>query len=141
MFRISSTRILAEKIREFWIEAPLVAAKYRAGQFVIIRLSDDGERIPLTVVETVPAKGLIRLIVQEAGKSTHEMCELKAGDALQDVVGPLGKPTHIEKWGNLMIIGGGVGAAPVLPMAKAAKEAGNKVFAIVGARSKDLRIC
>ncbi len=140
MFRIHSTATLAEKIREFWVEAPLVAVKYRAGQFVIIRLTDEGERIPLTVVETKPAEGLIRLIVQEAGKSTHEMCEMKAGDALQDVVGPLGKATHIETWGNLIIIGGGVGAAPVLPMAKAARAAGNKVYAIVGARSKELLI-
>jgi ferredoxin--NADP+ reductase len=140
MYRIHSTTTLAAKIREFWVEAPLVATKYRAGQFVIIRVTDDGERIPLTVVETKPAEGLVRLIVQEAGKSTHEMCEMKPGDALQDVVGPLGQATHIEMWGNLVIIGGGVGAAPVLPMAKAARAAGNKVFAIIGARSQELLI-
>jgi ferredoxin/flavodoxin---NADP+ reductase len=140
MHKIHSCRVLAEKIREYWVEAPLIARKYRAGQFVIIRISDHGERIPLTVVETKPKEGLIRLIVQEAGHSTMELAAFKAGDSILDVVGPLGKATHIEKWGNLMIIGGGVGAAPVLPMAKAAREAGNKVYSIVGARSKDLLI-
>jgi ferredoxin--NADP+ reductase len=140
MHRIHSTRTLAEKIHEYWVEAPLIARKYRAGQFVIIRLHDQGERVPLTVVETKPEEGLIRLIVQEAGKTTTQLAALHAGDNILDVVGPLGKATHIENWGNLMIIGGGVGAAPVLPIAIAARAAGNKVFAIVGARSKDLLI-
>jgi len=140
MHLIHSSRILAEKIHEYWVEAPLVARKYKAGQFVIIRLHDHGQRIPLTVVEVDPKKGLIRLIVQEAGKSTREMSHMKAGDAFMDVVGPLGKPTHLENWGNLVAVCGGVGAAPLLPIAKAAAQAGNAVYAVIGARSKDLMI-
>lgn len=137
---IHSTRELAEKIHEYWVEAPLIARKYRAGQFVIIRLHDMGERLPFTVVETDLQKGLIRMIVQEAGKSTLEMARYQAGDSILDVVGPLGKATHLENWGNVIIIGGGVGAAPVLPIAKAAREKGNTVYAIVGARTKNLLI-
>jgi len=140
MHLIHSTRLLADKIHEYWVEAPLIARKYRAGQFVIIRTHDHGERVPLTVVETNPEQGLIRLIVQEAGKTTTEMAAMKAGDGILDVVGPLGKATHLENWGNLMIIGGGVGAAPVLPIAIAARKLGNTVYAIVGARTKDLLI-
>ncbi|MFZ5433147.1 MAG: sulfide/dihydroorotate dehydrogenase-like FAD/NAD-binding protein [Calditrichota bacterium] len=140
MFTIHSTRVLAEKIHEYWVQAPLVARKYRAGQFVIVRTHDHGERIPLTVVQVDPDQGLIRLIVQEAGKSTIEMAKLKAGDAFLDVVGPLGKPTHMENWGNLVAVCGGVGAAPLLPIAKAAAHAGNAVYAVIGARSKDLMI-
>ncbi|HEY3296849.1 MAG TPA: sulfide/dihydroorotate dehydrogenase-like FAD/NAD-binding protein [bacterium] len=140
MHIIHSTRVLAEKIHEYWVEAPLIARKYRAGQFVIIRTHDQGERVPLTVVETKPEEGLIRLIVQEAGKTTTEMAAFKAGDGILDVVGPLGKATHLENWGNLMIIGGGVGAAPVLPIAIAARKLGNTVYSIIGARTKDLLI-
>ena len=140
MYTIHRRRTLAEKVHEFWVEAPLIARKYRAGQFVILRLHDHGERIPLTVVEADTKNGWIRLIVQEAGKTTIELGRCQAGDAILDVVGPLGKPTHIEKWSNVIMIGGGVGAAPVLPMAKAAVAAGNTVYAIVGARSRNLLI-
>jgi len=131
---------LAEKIHEYWVHAPLVANKHRAGQFVIIRSHEHGERIPLTVVGTDKERGLVRLIVQEAGKSTTEMAELKAGDHFQDVVGPLGMPTHMDKWGTLIAIAGGVGAAPLRPIIQAAKEAGNEVCAIIGARTKELMI-
>lgn len=120
------------------MEAPRVAAKHRAGQFVIVRLHNAGERIPLTVVSTRPADGLIRLIIQEAGKSTMEMGALRAGDSFLDVVGPLGQPTHILNWGHLLVVGGGVGCAPLLPIARAAKAAGNRVSAIIGARSAEL---
>jgi len=140
MHRIHSHRILAEKIHEFWIDAPLVARKYRAGQFVIVRTHDLGERIPLTVVEADANSGRIRLIVQEAGKSTILMCRLNAGEHFLDVVGPLGKATHIENWGNLVAVCGGVGAAPLLPIVKAAAHAGNMVYAVIGARSRDLMI-
>ena len=139
-YRIHSHRQLAHLIHEFWIEAPLVANKHKAGQFVIVRMHDHGERIPLTVVQTKPEEGIIRLIVQEAGKSTIEMARLKAGDTMLDVAGPLGMPTHIEKWGNLVVVAGGVGGAPLLPITKAAKKAGNHVCAIIGARSKNLMI-
>jgi ferredoxin--NADP+ reductase len=130
----------AQSIHEFWVEAPLVARKHRAGQFVIIRLSEHGERIPLTIVESDVRRGLIRLIVQAAGKSTNEMARLREGDSILDVVGPLGKATHIQKWGNLAAVGGGVGCAPLLPIVKAAREAGNRVLAIIGARSRSLMI-
>ncbi len=139
-YRIHSHRQLAHLIHELWIEAPLVANKHKAGQFVIVRLHDHGERIPLTVVQTKPEEGIIRLIVQEAGKSTIEMARLRAGDSMLDVAGPLGMPTHIEKWGNLVVVAGGVGGAPLLPITKAAKRAGNHVCAIIGSRSKNLII-
>ena len=127
-------------IHEFWVEAPLVARKHKAGQFVIVRMNEHGERIPLTVVQTKPDDGIIRLIVQEAGKSTIEMARLREGDTFLDVAGPLGMATHIEKWGNLVVLAGGVGGAPLLPITKAAKLAGNHVCAIIGARSKNLMI-
>jgi ferredoxin--NADP+ reductase len=127
-------------IYEFWVEAPLVARKHKAGQFVIVRMNEHGERIPLTVVQTKPDEGLIRLIVQEAGKSTMEMVRLREGDTFLDVAGPLGMATHIENWGNLVVVAGGVGGAPLLPITKAAKKIGNHVCAVIGARSKDLMI-
>lgn len=139
-YLIHSARQLADKIHEYWVEAPRIAAKHAAGQFVILRLHDRGERIPLTVVETNRENGQIRLIVQEAGKTTEEFALLKTGDFILDLVGPLGQATHIHNWGNLVVIGGGVGTAPLLPIAKAAKAGGNRVHAIIGARSKDLLI-
>ncbi|MBL0061361.1 MAG: sulfide/dihydroorotate dehydrogenase-like FAD/NAD-binding protein [bacterium] len=139
-YLIHSARQLADKIYEYWVEAPRIATKHAAGQFIILRLHDHGERIPLTVVETNPQSGQIRLIVQVAGKTTEEFAQLKTGDFILDLVGPLGQATHIHNWGNLIVIGGGVGSAPLLPIAKAAKAGGNKVHAIIGARSKDLLI-
>lgn len=139
-YNIASHRVLAEKIHEYWVEAPLIAQKHQAGQFVIVRGHEQGERIPLTVVQADLERGLIRLIVQEAGKTTTEWGDLKDGDSFLDVVGPLGKPTHIEKWGRLIAVAGGVGAAPLLPIMKAARQAGNQVFGILGARSKSLMI-
>jgi ferredoxin--NADP+ reductase len=139
-FKIHRHSLLAEKIHEYWVEAPLVAAKHLAGQFVIVRSHEHGERIPLTVVGTDKEHGLIRLIVQEAGKSTIEMAGYKSGDSFADVVGPLGTATHIRNWGSLIAIAGGVGAAPLLPIVRAAKEAGNEVCGIIGSRTKDLMI-
>jgi ferredoxin--NADP+ reductase len=138
--KITACNKLAEKIQEYWVEAPLIANKHHAGQFVIVRSHEHGERIPLTVVGTDKEKGLVRLIVQEAGKSTTEMAKLKAGDEFLDVVGPLGMPTHMGNWGSLIAIAGGLGAAPLRPIIQAAKDAGNEVCAIIGARSKDLMI-
>lgn len=139
-YHIHMHRRLADRIHEYWVEAPLIAKKHRAGQFVILRLHEHGERIPLTVVETDSERGLIRLIVQVAGKTTEEFGDYTAGDRILDLVGPLGLQTHIEDWGKLIVIGGGVGAAPLLPIAKAAKAQGNTVHAIIGARSKNLLI-
>ena len=137
---IHSRRLIADKVHEFWAEAPFIARKRKAGQFVIVRTHERGERIPLTIASSDNEKGLVRLIVQEAGKSTIEMAKLQAGDRFEDIVGPLGKPTHIEKWGNVIAIGGGVGCAPLLPIVEACKLAGNRVHAIIGARSRSLMI-
>jgi ferredoxin--NADP+ reductase len=123
------------------IEAPLVAAAAKPGQFVIVCLSAAySERIPLTIAGCDPEKGSIRLIWQAVGKSTTEMAQLKVGDKVENILGPLGKPTHIEKFGTVVCIGGGIGNAPLLPIATAMKQAGNKIITILGARTKELLI-
>jgi ferredoxin--NADP+ reductase len=123
------------------IEAPLVAAAAKPGQFVIICLSTAySERIPLTIAGSDAKKGTIRLIWQAVGKSTAELAELRVGDKVENILGPLGKPTHIEKFGTVVCIGGGIGNAPLLPIATAMKKAGNKVISILGARTKELLI-
>lgn len=122
------------------IQAPLIARKARPGQFVIVRVNEEGERIPLTMADTDPQEGTITLIYQVVGKSTALMKTLKVGEGLQDVCGPLGQPTHIEKWGKVICVGGGTGVAVLHPITKGMKEAGNEVVAIIGARTKDLLI-
>jgi len=122
------------------ISAPLIARKAKPGQFVIIRVNETGERIPLTMADTDPQAGTITLIYQVVGKSTALMKTLKAGDAYQDICGPLGQPTHIEKLGTVICVGGGTGVAVLHPITKGMKEAGNQVKAIIGARTKDLLI-
>jgi ferredoxin--NADP+ reductase len=140
MFPIISKEDLASTISKFVIHAPLVARKRKAGNFVIIRVIETGERIPLTVVDGDPAKGTITLIVQAIGKTTKLLCTKKAGDQLVDVVGPLGNPTPIENHGVVACVGGGVGTAELFPIAKALKDAGNAIHSIIGGRSKDLVI-
>jgi ferredoxin--NADP+ reductase len=122
------------------IEAPLIAKKARPGQFVILKSHEDGERIPLTMAETDPEKGTITIIYMVVGKSTGLFRDLKVGDAYQDVIGPLGKPTHVEKLGEIICVGGGTGVAVLHPITRAMKAAGNTVTCIIGARSKDLLI-
>ena len=123
------------------IEAPLVAAAAKPGQFVIVCLSTAySERIPLTIAGTDAKKGTIHLIWQAVGKSTAELAELRIGDKVENILGPLGKPTHIEKVGTVVCIGGGIGNAPLLPIATAMKKAGNKIITILGARTKELLI-
>ena len=122
------------------IEAPKIAAKAKPGQFVILKANEDGERIPLTMAYTDPEKGIIAIIYQVVGKSTALFKELQVGDSYQDVIGPLGKPTHIEKLGKVICVGGGTGIAVLHPITRALKEAGNHVIAIIGARSKDILI-
>jgi ferredoxin/flavodoxin---NADP+ reductase len=122
------------------IEAPLIAKKARPGQFVILKAHEDGERIPLTMAETDPEKGTITIIYMVVGKSTALFRDLKTGDAYQDVIGPLGKPTHVEKLGDIICVGGGTGVAVLHPITRAMKAAGNHVTCIIGARSKDLLI-
>lgn len=122
------------------IKAPLIAQKAKPGQFVILRVNETGERIPLTMADTDPQAGTITLIYQVVGKSTALMKSLNVGDGYQDICGPLGQPTHIEKWGTVICVGGGTGVAVLHPITKGMKEAGNHVVAIIGARTKDLLI-
>lgn len=140
MNKIWTKEELGPNVTRYVVEAPLVAAHRKPGQFVIIRVSDHGERIPLTIADADPALGRISLIVQAVGKTTREMALLKPGDSLHDIVGPLGKPTHIDTFGTVLCVGGGIGTAPLYPIAKGMKEAGNHVITILGARTKDLLI-
>ncbi|TFH40270.1 MAG: sulfide/dihydroorotate dehydrogenase-like FAD/NAD-binding protein [Chrysiogenales bacterium] len=122
------------------VEAPYVATHRRAGQFIILRIDESGERIPLTIAEADPAGGNITLYYQVVGKTTGWMMELAAGDFIRDIAGPLGHPTEIKKYGTAVCIGGGIGIAPVYPIATALKEAGNRVINIIGARNSELLI-
>lgn len=122
------------------IEAPLIAKKARPGQFVILKANEEGERIPLTMADTDPAKGTITIIYMVVGKSTAIFRDLKVGDSYQDVIGPLGKATHLEKVGKVVCVGGGTGVAVLHPITRGLKEVGNDVTCIIGARNKDLLI-
>jgi ferredoxin--NADP+ reductase len=122
------------------IEAPLIARKARPGQFVILKANEDGERIPLTMADTDPQKGTITIIYMVVGKSTALFRDLQVGDSYQDVIGPLGKATHLEKVGKVICVGGGTGVAVLHPITRALKEIGNDVTCIIGARTKDLLI-
>ena len=122
------------------LDAPLIAGKAKPGQFVIIRLNKEGERIPLSLADINPQEGTISLMVMSVGKTTSEMSTLIEGEDILDVCGPLGQPTHIEKVGRVILVGGGFGVAPLFPIAKAFKAVGNEVTAVLGARSKDLLI-
>lgn len=140
MFKIVSKEQFSEKVFRLRIEAPLIAKAYRAGNFVIVRIGEKGERIPLTIAHADADKGLITLVIQKVGKSSSRLCDLNEGDYIADVVGPLGQPTHIENYGTVVCAGGGVGVAPMLPIATALKKAGNKVISVLAGRSKDLII-
>ena len=129
---------LAPNIKLFEIDQPLIARKVQPGQFVVVRHNEKGERIPLTVADYDRDRGTITVIFQEVGKSTYEMGELTVGDTLLDVVGPLGQPSEIANYGTVVCIGGGVGIAPVYPITRALKAAGNHTIAIIGARTKEL---
>lgn len=140
MYRILEKEILAPTLGRFVIEAPFVAKKRKAGNFVMIRVDENGERIPLTLVDSDPARGTITLIVQAIGKTTMHLMTKRAGDALSDVVGPLGNPTPIENHGTVVCIGGGVGTAELYPIARALRDAGNGIISIIGGRSRELVI-
>ena len=140
MFEITEKIELAHTVYQYKIKAPLIAKKRKAGQFVVFRLNEMGERVPLTIVDSDNNDGTITIIMQEVGKSTAMLGNMIPGDMILDVVGPLGKPTHIENFGIAVCVGGGIGTAPVYPIAKALKEAGNKVISIIGARNKSLLI-
>ena len=140
MNKIVGKEYLSEKVVKFEIEAPLIAKKRKAGHFVIVRIGEKGERIPYTIVTSDPQKGTITLVVQNVGKSSGKFCKLNVGDYVTDLVGPLGKATHIENFGTVLCAGGGVGIAPILPIVEAMKKADNKVIAILAARTKELII-
>jgi ferredoxin/flavodoxin---NADP+ reductase len=138
--KIFEKTAIADGICRFIIEAPKIAKKRKAGNFVIIRANEYAERIPLTIVDSDAERGSITLIVQSVGKSTRLLNSLCSGDELADVIGPLGHPTPIDSFGSVACVGGGVGTAEVLPIARAAKAAGNEVISIIGARTKGLLI-
>lgn len=140
MFRIVEARFLAPEVKLFRIEAPRIARKRKAGQFVILRVHDHGERIPLTIADSDPASGTVTLVVQGVGKTTKMLNGLAAGDSICDIVGPLGLPSHVDAVGTVVVIGGGLGTAIAYPTAKAFKEAGNRVISIVGGRSRSFVI-
>ena len=130
----------SEKVFLFEIEAPLIAKSRKAGNFVIVRVGENGERMPLTIADADIEKGTITIVVQEVGLSSTKLCNLNEGDFITDVVGPLGNPTHIEKFGTVICAGGGVGVAPMLPIINALKAAGNRVLSVLAGRNKDLII-
>ncbi|MGM9693217.1 MAG: bifunctional dihydroorotate dehydrogenase B NAD binding subunit/NADPH-dependent glutamate synthase [Alloprevotella sp.] len=138
MNKIISKEQFSEKVFRFEVEAPLIARSRRAGHFVIVRVGETGERIPLTIAAADKEQGTISLVVQNVGLSSQKLCALEAGDYITDVVGPLGRATHIENFGTVVCAGGGVGVAPMLPIVQALKEAGNRVVTVLAARTKDL---
>jgi len=140
MYQITEARFLAQDIKLFRIKAPKIAQKRKAGQFVIIRIEEHGERIPLTIADSDITEGTVTIIVQGVGKTTKQLNNMETGEFVMDIVGPLGMPSHIENFGTAVSIGGGVGTAIAYPTAVALKNAGNHVITINGARSKDLVI-
>lgn len=137
-FKVINSETIAPDVQRIVVDAPRIANKRKAGQFIVLRICDKGERIPLTVADTDPEKGTITLIVQGVGQTTRELNSLKPGEFIEDVLGPLGKPSEIPEGGTVVVIGGGVGTGVAYPTAKAFKQAGNRVIGIVGARNRDL---
>lgn len=140
MNKIVSKEQLSAKVFKFVVEAPLIARSRKAGHFVIVRVGEKGERMPLTIADSDLKNGTITLVVQEVGLSSTRLCELSEGDYITDVVGPLGQATHIENFGTVVCAGGGVGVAPMLPIVRALKNAGNRVITVLAARTKELII-
>lgn len=138
MYKIIRKQVLSSAIKLMEIEAPLVAKKAQPGQFLIVRTNETGERIPLTIADFSQANGTVTVIFQEVGKSTLQMGLLEVGEAFENVVGPLGRPSEIENYGKVVVVGGGVGIAPLFPITRALKQAGNEVISIIGARNQSL---
>jgi ferredoxin/flavodoxin---NADP+ reductase len=138
LFKIINAQFIAPGIKRFVIEAPRIARKQRPGQFVIVRVNEKGERIPLTIEKSDPEKGTVNIVVQSIGKTTTLLNSLETGDTILDIVGPLGKPSEIANFGTVVVMGGGVGTAMAYPTAAAMKRAGNRVITILGGRNKDL---
>lgn len=141
MNKILEKKPLSSDVFMMKVEAPLIASERLPGQFVIVQIDNDyGERIPLTIADADVKRGTVTLIFQAVGKTTRKLAEKAVGDSIESVVGPLGRPTHIEKFGTVVCVGGGIGVAPLHPIAKGMKEAGNRLVIIVGARTRDLII-
>jgi ferredoxin--NADP+ reductase len=138
MYKILKKEVLSDVIKLMDVQAPHVARSARAGQFVIVRIDEFGERIPLTIADYNRDSGTITIIFQEVGKSTIQLGKMEPGDELSSFAGPLGHPTEIKNYGTVVCVGGGVGIAPIYPIARSLKEAGNKVISIIGARNKEL---
>ncbi|MDR1784628.1 MAG: sulfide/dihydroorotate dehydrogenase-like FAD/NAD-binding protein [Endomicrobium sp.] len=140
MYRIMNLEVIRPKIKSYEVYAPNVAKNAKAGQFVILRINDTGERIPLTIAGTNLEKGSVKIIFQELGKTTMQLASLSVGDYIKDFVGPLGHPTEIKNYDTVVSVAGGIGAAGLLPVIKELKSVGNKITTVIGARSKDLII-
>jgi ferredoxin--NADP+ reductase len=140
MNKIISKKRLSDDVYEMTVEAPLIAASRKAGQFVIVQADTEwGERIPLTIADADPG-GALTMVFQTVGASTHKLAAKEQGDHIENILGPLGNPTHIEKFGHVICVGGGIGVAPLYPIVQAMKAAGNRVSVIIGARTKELVI-
>ncbi len=140
MFRITNKEKLAKDVTRINVEAPLIAKKAQAGQFVVLIADEKGERIPLTLADWDRPRGIITLIFQEVGFTTRKLAAKNVGDLIEHILGPLGHPTQVQKFGRVICIGGGVGVAEIFPVSRAFKEAGNQVVGIIGARGRELLI-
>src|SRR5512136_794902 len=138
MYPIIEKKVLSENVKQLTIKAPLIAKKAQPGQFIILRIDEKGERIPLTIADFDRKKGTVTIIFLEVGKTTKQLGTLNVGDSIENFAGPLGMPSEIKKYGTVVCVGGGVGIAPLYPIVKALKEAGNHVISILGAKTKDL---
>ena len=138
LYKILTAKTLVPNIHLFKLDAPRIARKAKAGQFVVLIKDEKGERIPLTIADSDAKAGTVTIVFMEVGKTTRELGLLKTGDSIMSLTGPLGLPTHIEKYGTVVCVAGGFAVAPVMPIARAMKQAGNKVISILGARNKDL---
>lgn len=140
MYNLLAKTMLAPNIWQFTLSAPKIAIRRQPGNFIILRPTRNSERIPLTIVDSNPEQGSLEIIFQVVGATTAELAQMEVGAEIADVAGPLGQPTHVEKYGTVIMIGGGVGIAPLFPIARAFRDAGNKVISILGARSQNLLI-
>lgn len=140
MNKIVDKEFFSANVVKFEVEAPLIARSRKAGHFVIVKVGEKGERIPLTIASSDVNKGTITIVIQAVGASSKKICELNVGDCITDLVGPLGQATHVKKYGTVVCAGGGVGIAPMLPIIEAMKKAGNRVISVLAARTKDLVI-
>ena len=140
MNKVVSKEYFSANVVKLEVEAPLIARSRKAGHFVIVKVGEKGERVPLTISSADTEKGTITIVIQKIGVSSAKICNLEVGDYITDLVGPLGKATHIDKFGTVVCACGGVGAAPMLPIAEALKKAGNRVVTVLAARTKELII-